>query len=89
MKRITALHGTKEDFKQCVITEDSKPYFASLGFVFDCAGLSDSEQGSSRESELRESIRVLGGRPASRSSMLTLEKQLSELEGLVDDNQQD
>jgi hypothetical protein len=89
MKRITALHGTKENFKQCVITEESKPYFAALGFVFKDSDLSDSEKGSKRESELRDSIRLLGGKPASRSSITTLEKQLSDLEGLADDNQQD
>lgn len=53
---------------------------------FDAMKESIEESGSDYESELREKIKSLGGKPAGRSSIETLEKQLAELES-GDDNE--
>lgn len=80
MKRLTMLHGTKEEFRQCVITEDSKDYFEGLGFVDSVEKLSEPEAGSDYETELRDKIKALGGKPGGRAKIETLEAQLAELE---------
>lgn len=61
MIRLTMLHGTKENFAQCVVTGDQKAYFEALGFVDNYDLLLDSvpEQGSDHEAYLRERIKSL------------------------------
>ena len=82
MKRLTMLHGTKEKFSQCVICESEKAYFEALGFVDNDSKLAEPETGSDYETELREKIKALGGKPAGRAKIDTLEAQLAELENV-------
>ncbi len=46
----------------------------------DCFAIDMPEQGSDHEVELRAKIKELGGKPAGRSSISTLEKQLKGLQ---------
>lgn len=86
MNRLTAFTGTKQEPHQAVISEQSKQHFAALGFVFSVDDLPENESGSEYEIELREKIKSLGGKPAGRAKIETLEKQL---EGLQHDSDEE
>lgn len=57
-------------------------WFESLGDLIEYVNSNDDQD--DYESELRERIKELGGKPAGRSSVETLQKQLAELEAEQD-----
>ncbi|AUR81282.1 coil containing protein [Vibrio phage 1.003.O._10N.286.48.A2] len=93
MKHVYKLGGerkTKDGTEYTIEAVDDNKFHLYLanGWVSDIGDLNCieaeyevvAESGSDHEAELREQIKALGGKPAGRSSIETLEKQLKELQ---------
>ncbi|AUR83707.1 coil containing protein [Vibrio phage 1.039.O._10N.286.55.A2] len=93
MKHVYKLGGerkTKDGTEYTIEAVDDNKFHLYLanGWVADIGDLNCieaeyevvAESGSDHEAELREQIKALGGKPAGRSSIETLEKQLKELQ---------
>lgn len=93
MKHVYKLGGertTKDGTKYTVEAVNNDKFNERLmqGWVADIGDLNCieaefevvDEEGSDYEADLRASIKALGGKPAGRSSIKTLEKQLAELQ---------
>lgn len=93
MKHVYKLGGerkTKDGTEYTIEAVDDNKFHLYLanGWVADIGDLNCieaeyeviSETGSDHEADLREQIKALGGKPAGRSSIETLEKQLKELQ---------
>lgn len=93
MKHVYKLGGERVDkhgnrYTIEAVNSDKLNDYLAAGWVSDIEDLNCieaefeeiEEEGSDYESELRSEIKALGGKPAGRSSIKTLEKQLAELQ---------